>query len=489
MSRLAGKSAPIAGAGTAPDVYDRSGLRAGIVHIGVGNFFRAHQAWYLHRLLAMGLARDWAIVGAGVRPADALMREKLAAQDFETTLIQLDPTGFASETVGSLIDFAPVEEGNGPLIAAMSAPNIRIVSLTITEGGYYRDADGELAATHADIRRDAETPDRPRTAFGAMIAALKARRSRGLPPFTALCCDNIQSNGAVLRQTVLGLARLSDPDLADWIERTVAFPNSVVDCIVPATGPRELEIARRAGVTTAVPVTHENFRQWVIEDRFPAGRPPWEKVGAILAPDARPYENMKLRILNAGHQILANVGELLGVETIADCMGDPDIRGFFDRVQRAEILPHVDPAPGASREEYLATIERRFGNPTLIDTTRRVAFDGSSRHPGFVHPILHDALASDAGIDGLALTEALWARMCGGRREDGSAIEPNDPRWSRLQAAALRAAEDPAAWVDQSDLYGDLGGSGRFRAAFHRAMASLSRNGCRAAIKHYIGGA
>lgn len=466
--------------------YDRSTLTAGVIHIGVGNFFRAHQAWYMHQLLSQGLAADWAIIGAGVRPADAAMREKLAAQDFETTLLQLDPAGTKTEVVRSLIDFLPVVDGNAPLIAAMAAPNVRVVSLTITEGGYYQDANGALDVNHPDIVHDAEIPDHPSTAFGAIIAALQERRDKGVPPFSALCCDNIQENGDVLRQTVVGLARLRDTELADWIDANVAFPNSMVDCIVPATGPRELEMARNAGIHSDVPVTHENFRQWVIEDRFSAGRPPWEHAGVTLTSDVKPYESMKLRILNAGHQLLSNAGELLSLETIADCMNDTEVSGFLRAVQRNDILNHVEPVPDTTPAEYLAVVERRFSNPLLIDTTRRVAFDGSSRHPGFLHPILRDALEAGCSIEGLALAEALWARMCAGVREDGSIIEPNDPHWQTLQAVAVKAVEDPNLWIAQHDIYGDLSESAALKEAFQAAAYSLSTNGVRATLKQYI---
>lgn len=225
--------------------YDRATLKPGIVHIGLGNFHRAHQAWYLHRLMQKGLALDWAIIGAGVRAGDEAQRLRLAAQDYLTTLIELDPAGQSAEVIGSMIDFVPVQESNAALIAQMSDPAIRIVALTVTEGGYYIDpVTKEFDADHDDIRHDAANPNTPRTAFGAMIAALKVRRAAGTGPFTGQSCDNLQGNGAILRQTIVSLARLSDPDLADWIEANCTFPNSMVDCIVPATGPAELEIGR-----------------------------------------------------------------------------------------------------------------------------------------------------------------------------------------------------------------------------------------------------
>ncbi len=466
--------------------YDRGALTAGIVHIGLGNFHRAHQAWYLHRLFDEGLCHDWAIVGAGVRPADSAQRDRLMAQDCLTTLIELDPSGTSAEVVGPMIDYVPVEETNAALILQMADPAIRIVSLTVTEGGYYKDpASGEFDAGHADIRHDAANPDRPRTAFGAMIAALRLRRDRGVGPFTALSCDNLQGNGATLRQTVVGLARLSDPQLADWIEANCSFPNSMVDCIVPATGPKEIDLARRFGIDDKAPVTHENFRQWVIEDKFCAGRPELDRVGATLSDDVHSYEAMKIRILNAGHQLIANPGEILSVKTISDCMAHPVIHAFFRKVQMTEIAPHVDPVPGMSPGDYVDLIDRRFSNPAIIDTTRRVAFDGSSRHTGFLLPILRDGLAAGAPVEGLALAEALWARMCEGTREDGTTIEPNDPFWDQLQAAARSARERPSAWLEQRQFYGDLADEPRFAEAFGRWLSLIWSDGSAMAMQAY----
>ena len=263
--------------------YDRGQLTPGIVHIGLGNFHRAHQAWYLHRLMDQGLAHDWAIIGAGVRAPDTAMRDRLLAQDCLTTLIELDPTGKSAEVTGSMIDFLPVEDTNAALINRMSQPDIRIVALTVTEGGYYRTSDGGFDASHMDIRHDSDAPNTPRTAFGAMVAALRNRRDAGHGAFACQSCDNLQGNGDILRRTVVELARLSDPDLAGWIDENASFPNAMVDCIVPATGPSELALAREFGIDDAAPVTHENFRQWVIEDDFCAGRPDWDKAGAMLS--------------------------------------------------------------------------------------------------------------------------------------------------------------------------------------------------------------
>ncbi|WP_306132650.1 mannitol dehydrogenase family protein [Roseivivax marinus] len=467
--------------------YDRGTLTPGIVHIGLGNFHRAHQAWYLHRLMQTGGARDWAIIGAGVRPYDAAMRDRLLAQDCLTTLIELDPAGVSAEVTGSMIDYLPIAEANGPLVEAMADPRIRIVSLTVTEGGYYLDpTSGAFDPEHPDIRHDAAHPDAPRTAFGAMVAALARRRAAGTAPFTAMSCDNLQGNGHILRDCVTGLARLIDADLAAWIEAEGAFPNSMVDCIVPATSPETLALARELGIEDAAPVTHENFRQWVIEDTFCNGRPAWEEAGATLTDDVHTYEAMKIRMLNGGHQVLANAGEILSVPTIADCMADADIATFFRKVEAQEIVPHVAAVPDRTPAEYLELIAGRFANPAIRDSTRRVAFDGSSRHTGFVLPTLRDALDAGTPISGLALTEALWARMCTGEREDGTRIEPNDPFWNDLQAAAVAARSDPAAWLAQRGFYGPLADAPRFAEAFGDWLGLIWAEGARAALRRYV---
>ncbi len=360
-------------------VYERSDLTPGIVHIGLGNFHRPHQAWYIHQLMQQGQAYNWAIIGAGVRNYDAEMRERLLEQDCLTTLIELDPQGVSAEVIGPMIDYLPIEDDNAALIRKMADPSIRIVSLTVTEGGYFLDANtGAFDTDHEDIRHDARNPSQPCTAFGAIVAALKQRRENGLKPFTALSCDNLQGNGRILRKCVVDLACLSDPDLADWIDRNGAFPNSMVDCIVPATTDQVVSQCLALGVDDHAPVSHENFRHWVIEDDFCAGRPTLEQVGVTLTHDIHSYETMKLRILNGGHQLLANVGEILNVPTIADCMQDPDIAAFFKKVQAEEILPHVKAVPGTNAKDYLDLVERRFANTSIHDSTRRVAFDGSA---------------------------------------------------------------------------------------------------------------
>ena len=468
--------------------YDRTKLTPGIVHIGLGNFHRAHMAVYLDDLFAMGQGMDFAIIGAGVRPPDAAMRDALIAQDCLSTVIELDPAAKSARRIGSMVDFLPVSADNAPLIAAMIAPAIRIVSLTVTEGGYFiNPATGAFDPTHAEIVADAAKPARPATAFGAIIAALRARRAAGTAPFTVMSCDNLPGNGHVARAAVVGLAHLSDPELARWIDAHVAFPNGMVDRITPATGPRERALAQTFGLTDPVPVTCEPFRQWVIEDIFPAGRPPLEQVGVTFTPHVHAFEMMKIRILNGGHATIAYPGGLMDIEFVHEAMAHPLILGLLNKVEREEIIPYVPPVPGTDISAYYDLIVQRFSNPEVADTERRLCLDGSNRQPKFIVPSVRDALAAGGSVQGLALVSALWARYCFGTTDSGTPIAPNDPNWDVLQALAASAKSDPAAWLAQETIYGETARDPRFVAAFTAWLTMLWAKGTKATLETYLG--
>jgi mannitol 2-dehydrogenase len=466
--------------------YDRSKLTPGIVHIGLGNFHRAHMAVYLDDLFAMGLGHDWAILGAGVREGDARMREALKAQDCLSTVIELDPKGKSARRIGSMIDFLPVEPDNGALIAAMSDPAIRIVSLTVTEGGYFiNPSTGAFDPTHPEIVADAANPHR--TAFGAIIAALKARKAAGVPPFTVMSCDNLPGNGHVTQNAVVGLARLSDPKLADWITETVAFPNGMVDRITPATGPRERAMAAGFGLgDDPVPVTCEPFRQWVLEDTFTSGRPAFEKVGVTLTPHVHNFEMMKIRILNGGHATIAYPGGLMDIEFVHEAMANPLIRGLLDKVETNEIIPYIPPVPDTNLGEYYRLIVERFSNPEVADTERRLCLDGSNRQPKFIVPGVRDALAAGGSVEGLALVSAMWCRYCYGETDSCTPIAPNDPDWDALVARSKAAKARPAAWLEMTTVYGDLGHDPRFASAFERQLNRLWQVGTKQTLTEYL---
>lgn len=467
--------------------YDRSRLTAGIVHIGLGNFHRAHMAVYLDDLFAMGQGMDWAIIGAGVRAPDAAMRDALLAQNCLSTVIELDPQGKSARRIGAMIDFLPVSSDNAPLIAAMINPAIRIVSLTVTEGGYFiNSATGTFDPAAPEIVADAMNPTAPGTAFGAIVAALRARRDAGVVPFTVMSCDNLPGNGHVTRAAVVGLTRLSDPVLATWIETNVAFPNGMVDRITPATGPHERALAASFGLNDPVPVTCEPFRQWVLEDTFTAGRPPLELVGVTFTPHVHAFEVMKLRILNGGHATIAYPGGLMDIEFVHEAMADPLIRGFLCRVEREDIMPTVPPVPGTDINAYLDLILQRFSNPEVADTERRLCFDGSNRQPKFIVPAARDALAAGGSINGLALVSALWARYCYGETDSGAVIPANDPDWDALQTLAIAAKSDPAVWLSQDRVYGDTARDPRFVAAFVHWLTMLWSEGTKATLGSYL---
>lgn len=468
--------------------YDRQKLTPGIVHIGLGNFHRAHLAVYLDDLFAMGEGHDWAIIGAGVREGDARMRDALKAQDCLSTVIELDPKGKSARRVGTMIDFLPVEPANAALIAAMARPEIRIVSLTVTEGGYFiNPATGAFDPQDPAIRADAANPGAPQTAFGAIVAALRLRRDAGTPAFTVMSCDNLPGNGHVTRDAVTGLARLSDPAFADWIAANVAFPNGMVDRITPATGPREREMAAALGLTDPVPVTCEPFRQWVLEDHFPAGRPALEKVGVTFTPHVHAFEAMKIRILNGGHATLAYPAGLMDIEYVHEAMANPLVAGFLDRVEAEGIVPYVAPVPGTDLGQYYRTVRGRFANPEVADTVRRLCLDGSNRQPKFILPSLRDALAAGGSIEGLALVSALWCRYCHGTTDSGMTIPPNDPTWDDLRHRAASAREKPEAWLDMTAVYGDLSTNPRFAQSFAAALGQLWNTGTQATLEGYLG--
>ncbi|MDP2083323.1 MAG: mannitol dehydrogenase family protein [Pseudotabrizicola sp.] len=473
----------------ATPTYDRAALTPGIVHIGLGNFHRAHMAVYLDDLMTMGLAQDWAILGAGVRSGDAQMRDALLAQDCLSTIIELDPKGRTARRVGAMTGFIAVQPDNAALIAAMTDPAIRIVSMTVTEGGYFIDAaTGQFDTDAAEIAHDAAHPATPKTAFGAILAALKARRAAGVAPFTVMSCDNLPGNGHVTQSAITGLARLSDPGFADWILANVAFPNGMVDRITPATGPRERAMAAEFGLgDDPVPVTCEPFRQWVLEDHFPTGRPAWEKVGVTFTDDVHAYEAMKIRILNGGHATIAYPGGLMDVEYVHESIANPLISRFLDKVEREEIIPYVAPVLNTDLHAYYDLIRARFSNPEIADTLRRLCLDGSNRQPKFIIPSLRDALAAGGSIEGLALVSALWCRYCAGTTDSGTPIEPNDPDWDNLHRLSLAAKSDPSVWTRQKTIYGEAGSDPRFAAAFATALNALWANGTAKTLSRYLG--
>lgn len=469
--------------------YDPRDVAVGIVHFGVGAFHRAHQAVYIDQILATG-DRQWGICGVGVLPGDRAIRDALRQQDNLYTLVTVAPDGSTTaRVIGSIVEFRYAPDDPGAVIARLTAPATRIVSLTITEGGYgISDETGEFAptddATCADL---ADPAGSPRSVLGFLTAALRLRRDAGLSPFTVLSCDNISGNGDVARRATVAFAQRCDPALAAWIADTVAFPNSMVDRITPATTDAvRAQVTRDYGITDVWPVRAETYQQWVIEDRFPTGRPALDAVGVQLVVDVEPYELMKLRLLNASHQAMSYLGLLLGLTYVHEACRDPDVAAFLRGYWLEEARPTLRPVPGVDLDAYCDDLMARFGSEATLDTLARQTVDGSDRIPKFVLPVVRDQLAAHRGIRRCALVVAAWSRFIRGMSETAEPLVLQDRRGDELRAAA--DGEAPGAFIRALPaVFGGLATNDEFIAAFVRARTTLDHDGARGALRATAG--
>ncbi|MBV9848441.1 MAG: mannitol dehydrogenase family protein [Armatimonadetes bacterium] len=454
-----------------PD-YDRAAVTDGIVHIGVGGFHRAHQAVYLDDLLGQGKAREWGICGVGLLPQDAKMRDALAPQDGLYTVVARDAEGDQARIIGSLTRYLLAPDDPERVLAALAAPTTRLVTLTITEGGY-----------------DIDDPDRPAVAFQYLADALDRRRRAGTGPVTMLSCDNVEGNGRVARQALLAFAGRRDPALADWIAAHVTFPSCMVDRITPQTTDADRALVRdEFGVDDAWAVVCEPFRQWVIEDEFCSGRPPLEDAGAQMTGDVRPYELIKLRLLNAGHSTLGYLGWLAGFRYINEVASDPQFQTFLRRLWDEEVTPLLAPVPGLDLDVYKATLLHRFANPRIADQVARICLDGSAKVPRFLLPSVREQLQCGHTPHLLTLAVAGWLRYLSGTDEQGRPIPIEDPMAATLQERARAGGPDPRPLLSLGNLFGDLAESPRFVAALQSALQHLYSEGTRATLAAYMEG-
>ncbi len=459
--------------------FDLARVAPGIVHLGLGNFHRAHMARYTHNLMEQRPdALQWGIVGAGLMPGDRRMQESLAPQDNLYTLVERSFTDETVTVIGSLAAVVFAGEDSTALLDAIDRPEIRIVSLTVTENGYCLNrATKRLDPEHPLIRADLAQPGRPSSAIGIVVEAYRRRRAGGVPPFTAMTCDNIQHNGEVLRGAVLALAELRDPALAAWIAEHGSFPSSMVDRITPVTAAADTAaLAERHGIVDAWPVFAETFTQWVIEDRFPAGRPPWEEVGAQFVADVAPYEFMKLRLLNASHLAVSGMGRLAGYVTIDEAMADPLITRYMGALMDRETGPTLPPVPGIDLQGYKAALIERFANPAIKDTVERVNTDAPLNI--LVDPI-RDRLRAGEGVELLALALAAWLRRVRGEDEQGQPIDIRHPLAALLREKAAEGGPDPRPLLGIAQLFGDTGADPRLIEPVGRWLAALYGRGSR----------
>lgn len=476
-------------AGVAVPAYDRDAAGIGIVHLGVGAFHRAHQAVYTDDALARQ-GGDWAILGVSLR--NRAVRDSLAPQDALYSVLTRGPGGDRARIVGALkeVVFAPDDPVH--LCARMADPAVRIVTLTVTEKGYCHDpATCRLRADDPGIARDLADPERPETAIGYLVAALAMRKAAGVAPFTVLCCDNLPQNGKVVRGIVLDFAARLDRSLATWIAEEVPFPCTMVDRIVPATTDADRDaVAALIGCRDDAAVVTEPFRQWVIEDDFVCGRPAWEQVGAEMVTDVAPYEEMKLRLLNGSHSMLAYLGYLAGFDYISEAVAQPSFRRLIVDFMDDEVSPTLDLPPGVDLAAYKSALVERFANPALRHRTWQIAMDGSQKLPQRFLNTVRDRLAAGASIDRLALGVAGWMRYAAGIDEKGQEIDVRDPLADRLRQAGKMAGQEPAGLVDamlgvREVFAADLPSSPSFRTGVTDAMTSLVAHGARRTIDTY----
>jgi mannitol 2-dehydrogenase len=477
----------------APDVqvpaYARQRLARSIVHIGVGGFHRAHQAVYVDDLCRDHGITDWGVCGVGLLAHDTRIRDALHAQDCLYTLVERSAAGDRARVIGSITEFLFAPDDPDAVIEKMASGDTRIVSLTITEGGYYIDqGSGAFQEDHPDIVHDLAHPDRPTCAFGYLLEALARRRQRGMRPFTVLSCDNVQGNGDVTRKVLLRFAELRDPALKDWLAEHGAFPNCMVDRITPATTDTDRALVRETfGIEDAWPVVCEPFRQWVIEDHFCNGRPPFEKVGVQMTADVQPYETMKLRLLNASHSAMGYLGYLAGYGYIYEIMADPRFRQYILDLMNEEITPVLQAVPGVDLDEYKQTLVERFANPTVRDQATRICLDGSAKIPKFILPTIREQLARGGSVRRLSLAVASWCRFLAGTDEQGRPIEIQDPMAEALHRHAKAAGRDPRPFLGMREIFGDdLPQSSVFVEEVSKALRHLYDDGAMATLERTL---
>ncbi|MHA7294119.1 mannitol dehydrogenase family protein [Arthrobacter sp. HLT1-21] len=465
--------------------YDRSVLSVGIVHFGVGGFHRAHQAMYLDRLMSRGQDFDWAICGVGVLPHDLAMKQVMDDQNGLYTLVEKAPDGTQNaRIVGSIVDYLFAPDDPEAVIETIAAPDVRIVSMTITEGGYcINPVTGDVDTDHPALRADLAPGAVPASVFGLVTEALARRRERGIPGLTVMSCDNIQGNGDTARAVFTAFAERRDTNLATWIADNVTFPNSMVDRITPATTDQDREqVAKDFGVEDAWPVVCEDFEQWVLEDHFAHGRPAWEDAGVQLVGVVEPYELMKLRLLNASHQALCYPGYLAGYRLVHDVCQDPAFARYLLAYMEQEATPTLQPVPGVDLEAYRHKLISRFSNAAVRDTVARLCAESSDRIPKWLVPVIRENLSAGRSVRYGAAIIATWARYAEGTDEAGAPIEVVDRLKEPVMAAAAQTGSDSLAFLRQRELFLDLADHPAFVDAYLEALGTLHGPGAAALV-------
>lgn len=466
--------------------YNRDDIKVGIFHFGVGNFHRAHQALIMDSLFAKGFGKDYGICGVGVLPQDAKMRDVLKQQDYLYTCIEKSSNGdFNYRIIGSIVDYMFVPDNVNAVIERLCTSDAKIVTLTITEGGYnINPLTNEFDLLN--VQDDLKNPSSPKTAFGIVVEALRRRKERNLNGFTILSCDNLQENGKMAKKAFYSYATAVDTELADWILENVTFPNSMVDRITPVTTDDDRKhVQEKLGLIDGWPVVCEDFIHWVIEDHFVDGkRPPFEEHSAIqIVQDVEPYELMKLRLINAGHQAIAYFGLLLDYKYVHDVTLHESIAKFLNSYMDKEATDTLRPVPGIDLVKYKAKIVERFQNPNILDTLMRLAFDGSDRVFKFVIPVIVDRIKAGQSIYLSTAIVASFARYLNGKSGTGKPIEVIDRAKTKLAVLNDKLLADPTMIKHENELFGDIVSNPEFVRVFKEIYDKIGNCGSENTLK------
>ena len=469
--------------------YDRAALKCGIVHMSVGGFHRSHQALYIHDLMQKSPS-DWMISGVGLLPNDNTNVAAMQGQDSLYSILERNAKQDVLKICGGIKEILHAPSNPSAVFDRLMDENVKVLSLTITEKGYCYNRQGDLDLTNANIQNDLSLPENPKTAYGYIVSALSRRRQKGMKPFTVMSCDNLPGNGHLTQKLVLQFAAQIDMGLHDWIKSNVSFPNCMVDRITPVTTPDIVALVEKNyGVQDKWPVVCEDFRQWVLEDKFCNGRPAFEDVGVQLVKDVEPYEKMKVRLLNGSHSALSYLSYLMGYRRVDLAMADPLVAKFVRAYMDSDVTPSVPDVPGIDLDAYKDKLIERFANPAIGDQVQRLAEDGSQKIPNAILPCIQHQLERGGSIRLAALALAGWFRYLSGVDENVEAIEIKDPLKETMQDRIRVNPRDPLYVLGIEEIFGKLGSDKRVIDEIRAALESLYEKGARQTVTDYLAGA
>ena len=466
--------------------YNRDKVTTSIVHIGVGNFHRSHEAYYTNELMERFGVLDCGICGVGLLDYDRRIYNILKDQDGLYTLVIKELDGsLSAKIIGSIVEYIFAPENPIAVIEKMANPSIKIISLTITEGGYnLNEATGEFDFSNPVVVEDMKNPMSPKTVFGYLAQALKLRMQRGTGGCSIQSCDNIQGNGDVAKKSLLNYVEKAEPELLPWIKENVSFPNAMVDRITPVTVAGDIQkLQEEFRVDDQWPVVCEPFIQWVIEDDFAAGRPAWEKVGAQFVENVVPFENMKLRLLNAGHSVLGMLGALHGYKTIDEAARDEDFNFFLKAFMDEEVTPTLGDLGDINLERYKMSLIERFQNVYIKDLIARICLESSAKIPIFLLPTIKAQLQGEKNMARAAFVVAAWCKYNDGVDENGNTYVIEDAMSNELIRAAAQSHQTPIRFLEIKPVFGDMVNNKIFVDAFLSSLEMLRSKKVKECIK------